>query len=310
MNTFSIHLNHFVKFSLTFLLIVLSSTTRSDIDLPDPCRFNCGGGDRSSPWNFLVDFESDEWKRFLKPNDKGMGWKPFKIEKDTTGNSFVSITVKSGWNSDYGNRKNPTERSELETTKLKSFGKEVWYGFRVRTPEEFEVIRDRVLITQFKQHTKSRPSPMISVSQYDVDRPKIGISICGKSGGLGSNDTFQSTKSTPTFYCDKKRVTGSLNYVLTEDFRKLLDTDWSTVVIGSYVTNTHDGFVKIYYNQDLIYDYKGPTYGWDQIVSSNIRIGLYRDGHEFGGEYPPQTVHFDDFVIGSDLQDISQILWN
>lgn len=297
------------KLILFFGLITHSSLGFSGTEFPNPCSFNCGGDDRSSPLNFHVDFESNDWKGLLKPNDKGMGWTPFKIEEDETGNKFISVTVKDGWNPDYGSNKNPTERSELETRKFKSFGKEVWYGFKVKIPQDYKIIQDRVLITQFKQRTRTRPSPMISLSQYGPGRPKIGLSICGKSGGSGSYDTSHSLNGNRPLMCGKKFVTGKFNYNPTNEFKEFLTTDWSTFVIGSYVTHKQEGFVKIYHNGNLIYHYQGPTYGWGKVVSSNVRIGIYRDGDPFGGNYPPQTIHFDDFVIGSDLKDISKILW-
>lgn len=296
---------------LFVVLVMYPSLGITETELPNPCNFNCGGNDQSSPLNFHVDFETNKWRSVLKPNDKGMGWKPFQIEEEGIGNKFVSITVKNGWNSDYGSRKNPTERSELQTRKFKSFGKEIWYGFKVKVPENFPVIEDRVLITQLKQQTKTRPSPMISIGQRGRLRTYVQLSICGKSGGLGSREvTHPINGKELNLLCGEDWVTGKFEFNPTNEFKELLSTEWSSFVIGSYVTHKSDGFIKIYHNENLIYHYQGPTYGWDGVVSSQVRIGPYRDGNEFGGEYPPQTVHFDDFVIGSDLESVSRTLWN
>jgi len=63
---------------------------------PNPCTFNCNNHDKSSPWKFYSDFEDNSWKGKLTPNDKGLGWVPFKIMEED-GNKFLSITFKNGW---------------------------------------------------------------------------------------------------------------------------------------------------------------------------------------------------------------------
>ena len=278
---------------------------------PNPCTFNCNSGDKSSPWKFHLDFEDNSWKGKLTPNDKGMGWVPFKIMEED-GNKFLSITVKEGWNTDRNHRNNPTERSELQTSKRQSFGKDVWYGFKIRKPLETTFINDRMAITQFKQRTRTRPSPMISMGrknsmQYNTDS-YISISICGKSSKLGSRTSMRYNFNAPIkLTCNKKSVQSEIKFNNTKPFQNFITTKWKTIVIGAYVTNTNNGYMKVYLNQKLIYDYKGPTYGWSNVVGSNVRIGIYRDGNSYKG-YPPQTLHYDDFVIGS-KEDVTKVLW-
>lgn len=322
-------------YSLTFFLLQSNYVSAYGKDknlknsFPNPCTFNCNKDDKSSPWRFHSDFEDNSWKGKLTPNDKGEGWVPFKIMEED-GNKFLSITVKHGWNPDKGHKNNPTERSELETSKRQTFGKEVWYGFKIRKPLETRFIKDRMVITQFKQRTRTRPSPMISVGKknsWGEPKPKsyVAISICGKSGKLGSKIvgvmlpgqykfSTQSKElmgyndsSSIKLNCYNKTVQIDLKFNNTKDFQNLITTKWNTIVIGSYVTNTNNGFMKLYLNQNLIYNYNGPTYGWSKIVGSNIRIGIYRDGNKYE-EYPPQTLHYDDFVIGS-KDDVIDVLW-
>ena len=290
-------------------LLIYSSLLFSETELPHPCTFNCGNDDQSSPLSFHVDFETNKWKTRLKPNNKGMGWTPFSIREDQTGNRFVAITVKDGWNRDTGSKNTPTERAELETKKFISFGKEVWYGFKVKVPKDFKVIWDRVMLTQFKHRTRTRPSPMIGISQVSPNRPRIGLSICGQAGGKGSVDIHNTENGNRPLKCGKNWVDGRFEYNPTHEFEKLLTTEWSSFVIGSYVTHENNGFIKIYHNENLIYFYKGPTYGWSKIAPSNIRIGIYRDGDEYGEGHPPQTIHFDDFVVAPAFENVSQVLW-
>ena len=279
---------------------------------PNPCTINCNSDDKSTPWKFHLNFEDNSWKGKLTPNDKGMGWVPFKIIEED-GNKFLSITVKDGWNSDRGSKNNPTERSELQTSKRQSFGKEVWYGFKIRKSLETQFIKNRMVITQFKQRTRTKPSPMISIGKrfdsiYRNINSYIRISICGRSGKLGSKTSNEfDFDYLIQLTCNKRKVISELKFNNTENFQNFISTKWNTIIIGAYVTNTKNGYMKVYLNQNLIYDYNGPTYGWSNIVGSNIRIGIYRDGNPYG-EYPPQTLHYDDFVIGS-KDDVTKVLW-
>lgn len=287
----------------------------SSTSLPDPCQFNCSSSDKSSPWNFHLNFEDNSWRSKLKPNDKGMGLRPFQIQQESSGNKFVAITVKDGWNSDTGYKNAPTERSELQTVKKSSFGKEVWYGFRAKVPNGHPTIEDRFLITQFKQMAKNKPSPMMSITQRDNARLppayEVSLSVCGPSGSKGSYfGKFKSGFNQKIYIlCGTKAVESEVTHDITKVSWDLLKEDWSSFVIGTYVTNTQDGFLKVFYEGELIFHYKGPTYGWGSIVESVVRIGIYRDGDPFGGEYPPQTVHYDDFVIGSSKDDVTKVLW-
>ena len=297
----------------TIALLLFSIDVVSGTSFPNPCSFNCGSVDRSSPWSFYVDFETDSWKSqlALTPTSKrrgGSGSDRLKII-DEGGNKFIAITVKHGWGPDVGAKKNPTERTELETDKRTTFGKEVWYGFRVKAPVDYSVLNDRVLITQFKHRLGGKISPQIDIKQRGLSTPRIGLSICGKSGGRGSYETTHYLNGRRPLMCGKNWVAGKFNYDPTEAFRELISSTWSDIVIGTYVTNTSDGFVKIYHNRQLIYHYEGATYGWSKVAGTNARIGIYRDGNPNKGQYPPQTLHFDDFVIGSTQDEITDVLW-
>ena len=85
---------------------------------------------------------------------------------------------------------------------------------------------------------------------------------------------------------------------------------WSTYKIGIYNTKGKDGFVKVYKDNELMFDYKGVTFDWSAPYDKScIRVGAYRDsGKQFGIEYPDQTIHFDDFIVVSDEKTLDQIL--
>lgn len=279
----------------------------------DPCTINCNEDDKSSPWNFYANFEDNSWKSKLTPNDKGRGWGPYKIIEEN-GNKFLSITVKSGWNWDRGSGGKSTERSELHTTRRKSFGKEVWYGFKIKKPEETKLIFDRLLISQFKQMARNgKVSPLFKILQRVPDKSSVGISICGMSGGPGSKEIGSNLSGSErhtdvlNFYCGDDLIEGNYTFQNKDIFDQLFSADWKNVVVGTYVINNEQGFIKIYINKKLVFDYKGPTYGWSNVVGSYVRIGPYRNGKRYG-KHPPQTFHYDDFVIGS-KDDVTKVLW-
>ena len=71
-----------------------------------------------------------------------------------------------------------------------------------------------------------------------------------------------------------------------------------------------DDFVKVYKDNELIFDYEGITYNWSGLYTGNyIRIGIYRDsGKQIGIEYPDQSIHFDDFIVVSDKKTLDQLI--
>ena len=71
-----------------------------------------------------------------------------------------------------------------------------------------------------------------------------------------------------------------------------------------------DSFVKVYKDNELIFDYEGITYNWSGRYTGNyIRIGIYRDsGKQIGIEYPDQSIHFDDFIVVSDKKTLDQLI--
>ena len=273
-----------ITFLIIMSIILMGCKTTSNFEtivnkefpknsFPNPCTINCNSDDKSSPWKFHADFEDNSWKGKLTPNDKGMGWFPFQIIEED-GNKFLSITVKNGWNSDKDHEKKLTERSEIQTSKRQSFGKEVWYGFKIKKPDSTKLIYNRTLITQLKQPTGTKPNPMISIKQRTPNNSIIALSVCGKSGGVGGREIEIEYTDTINLSCRNKLIEARYKMRNKDVFDKLLSTDWKTVVIGTYITNTDKGFIKLFLNQKPIFDYEGPTCGWSSVVGSYVRIGV------------------------------------
>ena len=86
--------------------------------------------------------------------------------------------------------------------------------------------------------------------------------------------------------------------------------EWSTYKIGIKNSDEDDGFMKVFKDDVLIMNYQGITFGgWKgNYTGSHIRIGPYRDTDPSGKGYPPQSIHYDDFIVVSDKKTLDQYL--
>ena len=278
-----------------------------------------------SPWNFSEDFENEKVGRLrtnkFTTNDKGTGRKPFKIRKDPDGNQYLEVTVKDGWNVDQkGREKETTERAEFQVKPKRALGKEIWISFKKRLPEDFTHIDDRVLFFQFKNTMHiddGKNGPLIGLRYYkNGNRLNIG----GDTGGNAGRSKSRKEEHLHRIETKYKNYGGNWFQKWKKYRNESKDRDvegtasvtplgkWSTYKIGIHNTKNDDGFVKVYKDGDLMFDYNGVTYDWrGRYYQSHIRIGIYRD-RVFGVSYPDQTIHFDDFIVVSDEKTLDQIL--
>ena len=270
-----------------------------------------------SPWNFSEDFENEKVGRLrtnkFTTNDKGTGRKPFKIRKDPDGNQYLEVTVKDGWNVDQkGREKETTERAEFQVKPKRALGKEIWISFKKRLPEDFTHIDDRVLFFQFKNTMHiddGKNGPLIGLRYYENgNRLQIG----GDTGGNAGRSKSRKEEHLHRIETKYKNYGGNWFQKWKKYRNESKDRDvegtasvtplgkWSTYKIGIHNTKNDDGFVKVYKDGELMFDYNGVTYDWrGRYYQSHIRIGIYRD-RVFGVSYPDQTIHFDDFIVVSD----------
>ena len=77
-----------------------------------------------------------------------------------------------------------------------------------------------------------------------------------------------------------------------------------------FTIQNEDGFVKVYKDDQLIFNYNGVTYDWNgNYTGSYVRIGLYRDsGMQNDVEYPDQIIHFDNFTVVSDKRSLDDLM--
>ena len=283
-----------------------------------------------SPWNFFEDFEKQkEGKLKLKKltiNDKGAGLKPFKIKKDFDGNKYLEVTVKHGWNNDpYKKKGKETERAEFQTKQKRTLNKEIWIGFKTRLPKDFKHTDGRVTFFEFKnRHAYMRTHPLVRISFDDTGKT---LKIAGNTAGTGFNRRnrednikhridIKYKKNDSNWFVRNEKTRGEKkiknNFKLTPNktFSVTQLGEWSTYKIGIYNTKDDDGFVKVFKDKKLIFDYKGITSDWKgKYTGTNVRIGVYRhSGKQIGIEYPDQSIHFDDFIVVSDKKTLDKYL--
>ena len=276
-----------------------------------------------SPWNFFDDFDDQKLKKY-KINDKGAGKKPFKFKKDPDGNTYLEITVKHGWNKCCrGNFR--TERAEMSPRGKFVKEKIIWYGFKVRLPKDFIHIDDRVLFHQFKNQIKSKcasPGPLLGIAFRNEGKK---LDLHGDIGGVCKGEESLKKYRIQFDYClmNKKWYPIKLKHkeikkygIITVDLMSGIEPfdatplgEWTTYKVGIYSTKTDSGFVKVYKDDILIFDYEGVTFDWKgPYYETLVRIGPYRDSDPTKEGYPPQSIHYDDFTVVSDKKTLDKYL--
>ena len=276
-----------------------------------------------SPWNFYDDFDDQKLKKY-KINDKGAGKKPFKFKKDPDGNTYLEITVKHGWNKCCrGNFR--TERAEMSPRGKFVKEKIIWYGFKVRLPKDFIHIDDRVLFHQFKNQIKSKcasPGPLLGIAFRNEGKK---LDLHGDIGGVCKGEEslkkyriqFDYRLMNKKWYPIKLKHKEIEKYgIITVDLMSGIEPfdatplgEWTTYKVGIYSTKTDSGFVKVYKDDILIFDYEGVTFDWKgPYYETLVRIGPYRDSDPTKEGYPPQSIHYDDFTVVSDKKTLDKYL--
>ncbi len=276
-----------------------------------------------SPWNFFDDFDDQKLKKY-KINDKGAGKKPFKFKKDPDGNTYLEITVKHGWNKCCrGNFR--TERAEMSPRGKFVKEKIIWYGFKVRLPKDFIHIDDRFLFHQFKNQIKSKcasPGPLLGIAFRNEGKK---LDLHGDIGGVCKGEEslkkyriqFDYRLMNKKWYPIKLKHKEIEKYgIITVDLMSGIEPfdatplgEWTTYKVGIYSTKKDSGFVKVYKDDILIFDYEGVTFSWKgPYYETVVRIGPYRDSDPTKEGYPPQSIHYDDFTIVSDKKTLDKYL--
>jgi hypothetical protein len=282
---------------------------------------------KPSPWRFYDDFSSKSLKKYklTKKNGKSPSHPYDFVVID--GDIALSVTVESGLNSDLGGSGNLTERAEISVPGKNAIGREVWYGFRVLAPENFQYINDRVLISQFKNQIDEgkSPSPLVAI-RMEGDS---GMHLGGQHGGKGDKSLYNGAlikfpgqfsvgkinSQSPSKIIPQETAlmrSGAENgFEVAKKIGPLVTSKrWTTYVVGAYTTKEDNGWTRIFQNGQEIYNYYGPTFDydrkWPRYLETVIRIGIYRDSG--AGKYPSQTLFFDDFAVASSMLEVQEMM--
>ena len=306
------------RLTLILLLLPFNVYSWERVAIPDYVN-----KDSQSPWNFFDDFEGNSFFSKYVINDKGSGRKPFKLRKERNGNTYIEVTVKHGWNKCCGSWIN-TERAEFSPPLKNALNKEIWYGFRLRLPNNFQHIDDRILISQFKNQFQSmKKSPLVGISFYENGNL---FDIGGDTGGIaniaynqkedkrhGIRIKYKKFRDEWFAYNEKKRTTDkTYQYFKLTDHKSFDSTEngeWINFKIGVLNSKHKNGFVKVYVDDKLVFNYEGVTFDWNgTYIGSAVRLGPYRDSDPKRKGYHPQSIHYDDFAIVSDKKTLDFLM--
>ena len=102
-----------------------------------------------------------------------------------------------------------------------------------------------------------------------------------------------------------------INYPTTKFIKDIVTTSWTSYKIGIKFSKRSDGWIKVYRNNNLVWQDNGPNLitkfysscNPDKIdlFGNHLRIGVYAKSKD---KEAINTLHFDDFVSGNSEQKI------
>ena len=261
---------------------------------------------RPIPWTFHDPYDSIKWNRYDNshaPRNLGkIGH--VKIEKESDGNSYVSLTSKIGQLSNFnrGQDRYIKDRVELGLPPNKApfnlDNRLLWYGFKVKSPSgKFIPNAHSVTFNQYKQIQKNagRKKDCFPGMFWRMNAENTGKTWMAVTNEIGNK-------------INKKTINTFIN------------ESWSKVKVGVYFTESEHGWLRAYVNDRLVYSYTGRTI-MNQFKSCKpkhfenyLRIGVYRgsDTKKLNGKKivddQSDTLHFDDFIVTDNSREVDQIL--
>ena len=192
------------------------------------------------------------------------------------GEKSIRFEVRSGdcgrsrtWNDCETHR----ERLELNDEKKISSGTR-WYAWSIYLPKDFiNVYPVRVCLVQFHDAGQAFTD--------EVNPPWMFLNI---RGGYWVNNMVRVTAGFETQLLTREQMLGK----------------WNDILINVKWTNKENGFFKIWVNDKLAFDYKGPTKRKSKI---NLQFGIYRYGI-FIPDVPTQVVYYDEVRVGKKKEDV------
>lgn len=210
---------------------------------------------------------------------------------------YLKLSVWHGLNAMHPHNGLSNERTEYitpyDTTPIE--GRTFHYGFKVRYPG-YRKINARHMLTQFKVNMREgvNPSPIVGIYlEGSGARHLEKIKVCHA-------------------YDYETRKSRCVNHVIEENSEHypLLPADeWITLKLSIYVSKNEDGWIKLFKNGQLVWDYSGPTNYRNTVFDKfTIRFGLYRDSGPEGSPHEDAVAHFRDFAFSTNEALVDEIL--
>lgn len=183
-------------------------------------------------------------------------WKTVKYK----GKNAVKITVNKGDYRMVGNDGKFTERAELSEKESVWIPTRtlIWYSFSFYLPQDFKILKNRLVFAQWKQSTVRSESPFLSFRYVD--------------GKLYFQVVFDSQRK--KYFCKQKDWRGK----------------WHKVLVYFKLEKSHHGETKAWVDGELIAKYKGRLGSSSPTSDPHFKFGLYRDQIEV-----PQTIYLANF---------------
>ncbi len=170
----------------------------------------------------------------------------------------------------YGDRDNDYH-AEIEKFDAGSPGERVWYGFSTYVPTSWVNSEQTAIIAQWWSHSPASPP--------------LGIEIEGESWFV--------------FQRWAEGEEGKSRRAI-EPVRKGEWTDW---VVEAYWTDSQDGYLKVWRNDEVIYERSGPSV-YRETESLRFKLGVYVWPWKYDRPSPssssPRVVYHDEVRIGGE----------
>ena len=183
---------------------------------------------------------------------------------------------------------NDRERSEISLERRWAYGTDMWIGFSVYLPENFET-SSRVRTTVGQIHQRGGPS--------------------GVAGGLPSRPPLMQLEMLGNrYFLNLHVLSGASANVQTDDVRfDLIDVadmrgKWTDVVINFNTANGEE-LIEAYVNGQLRARYEN----WIEFVPDDysFKYGIYRSFvSRHGGPMPIQVLYIDEVRMGTSMQSV------
>lgn len=223
----------------------------------------------------------------------------YQIKIEENGNKFLAISAENGKNTRTDNYGNISERGELWIPYIKLKDKEFWYGWRMKLAPDFENFANSNLkFHQILDQPQSSISKKCKFPKFSMDLNTFNL-----PGHLKIYNTWGQGSKEMGDCMDLKpfRKIERFNEIKFANKNK-----WITYKIGIYNTDSKNGFIHVYLDDELIYKYDGPTISYESGYDlSIINFGAYRRTDKI---LPIQTIYFDDLTFVADKETLDQIL--